>query len=245
MQAPSPNVGPRRGGVLPDMVVLHYTAMASAEAALERLCDPEAEVSCHYLIGRDGRCWRLVDEAERAWHAGAGSWGGRADVNSHSIGIELDNPGDAPFSEPLMATLERLLPEIFQRWGIAPHRVIAHSDMAPARKLDPGPRFDWRRLAIGGLACWPKAGAAGEGVGAPEVAAPPAVDAGAPAPQEAAFRAALVAFGYPDEVETAPLLAAFRSRFRPWATGSFQAADLALAMDLAHRFPIDRAPVTA
>lgn len=245
LHVPSPNFGPRRGGARPDMVVLHYTAMASAEAALERLCDPAAEVSCHYLIGQDGRCWRLVDETERAWHAGAGSWGGCIDVNSRSVGIELDNSGATPFSEPLMLALERLLPEILDRWEIPAHRVIAHSDMAPGRKTDPGPRFDWRRLAIGGLACWPKVSAAGEGARAPEATALPATAAGAMAPQEAAFRDALAAFGYPDDTETAPLLAAFRSRFRPWGRGPLAASDVVRAEDLARRFPIDRGPATA
>ncbi len=109
----SPNFGPRRGGSVPSLVVLHYTAMATAEAALARFCDPAAEVSAHYLIAEDGRVWRLVDEAERAWHAGAGSWRGAEDVNSRSIGIELANAGPLagfpPFPEPQMAALEEVL----------------------------------------------------------------------------------------------------------------------------------------
>ncbi len=110
IEAPSPNFGPRRGGAPPDIVVLHYTAMASAEAALARLRDPAAEVSAHWLVAEDGRVWRLVDEAMRAWHAGAGAWGGVTDVNSRSIGIELANAGPLdgfpPFPEPQMAALE-------------------------------------------------------------------------------------------------------------------------------------------
>ncbi|SFC47971.1 N-acetylmuramoyl-L-alanine amidase [Tropicimonas isoalkanivorans] len=212
---------------MPDLVVLHFTAMDTAEAALERLCDPEAEVSCHYLIGRDGRCWHLVEEAERAWHAGAGSWGGRDDVNSHSIGIELDNRGAEPFSERLMTALERILPGILARWDIPPCRVIAHSDMAPGRKSDPGPRFDWRRLALCGLSCWP--------CGADDATA------GGPT----AFTAHLEAFGYPTNVPHDALLLAFRSRFRPWAAGPLEQADMALATDLARRFPIDRGRATA
>ena len=129
------------------MIVLHYTAMATPEAALERLCDSAAEVSAHYLICPKGRVWHLVDEAARAWHAGAGQWGDVTDVNSRSIGIELANPGEEPFPEPQMAALEDLMAGIMARWAIAPARVIAHSDMAPARKGDPGPRFDWRRLS--------------------------------------------------------------------------------------------------
>lgn len=235
---PSPNFGERRNGARPDMVVLHYTAMQSAEAALERLCDNTVEVSSHYLIGRDGRCWHLVDETHRAWHAGAGSWGGRADVNSYSIGIELDNDGSAPFSEPLMSTLEALLPGILGRWSIPSHRVIGHSDMAPGRKIDPGGRFDWDRLSRSALACWPQASAAGEGALVPEVAAPPEK-------LHAALHASLSAFGYPTEVPTPVLLATFRSRFRPWANGAIDTTDLALAEALARRFPVDPRPTTA
>ena len=139
----SPNFGPRRDGLRPELVVLHYTAMATAEAALDRLCDPASEVSAHYLIAEDGRAFALVDEEQRAWHAGAGSWAGRGDVNSRSIGIELANAGPLaglpPFPEPQMAALERLLDGILARWSIAPAGVIAHSDMAPGRKADPGP----------------------------------------------------------------------------------------------------------
>ena len=105
---PSPNFGERKDGVGVELIVLHYTAMPDAEAALTRLCDPEAEVSSHYLIGRDGVLYRLVDEEKRAWHAGEGRWAGREDVNSRSIGIELDNDGTCTFDEPLMTTLEAL-----------------------------------------------------------------------------------------------------------------------------------------
>lgn len=126
--------------------------MPDCAAALDRLCDAQAEVSAHYLIRRDGQVFQLVAEDQRAWHAGAGQWGGIADVNSHSIGIELDNDGASPFGEPLMAALERLLPEVMQRWSISPAGVLGHSDTAPGRKSDPGPRFDWARLVRQGLA---------------------------------------------------------------------------------------------
>ena len=201
---PSPNFGERRGGLRPSLVVIHYTAMTSCAAARERLCDPAAEVSAHYLIAADGRVWQLVDEADRAWHAGAGSWAGQGDVNSRSIGIELDNPGDRPFGEPLMARLEGLVPGILARWGIAPEGVIAHSDMAPDRKIDPGPRFDWRRLAAQGLSVWPGAGTPGD------------------------FRADALRFGYPPVADDL-LLAAFRLRFRPGATGPETEADRRIA----------------
>ncbi len=208
---PSPNCGPRRDGLRPELVVIHYTEMPDAEAALERLCAPEAQVSAHYLIGADGRVWRLVEEDARAWHAGAGEWCGRGDVNSRSIGIELDNDGRSPFAAPQMRALEGLLPGILERWRIAPSGVIAHSDLAPERKVDPGPRFDWRRLALRGLAVWPFS------------------------PGEAALPldATLDRIGYP-RVAPDLRLAAFRLRFRPGATGPEDATDRALAAAVAH-----------
>ena len=120
--------------------------MDSAQAALERLCDPVHEVSAHYLISSDGTLWQMVDEEHRAWHAGAGEWHGQTDINSRSVGIELDNAGNHPFSARQMEKLETLLPAIMKRWAIPPGGVIGHSDMAPGRKTDPGPRFDWQRL---------------------------------------------------------------------------------------------------
>jgi N-acetylmuramoyl-L-alanine amidase len=156
---PSPNFDARPPGQQVDILLLHYTEMASAEAALERLCDPAAKVSAHYLIGADGTIWRLVEEAHRAWHAGVSYWAGARDVNARSVGIELDNPGHglglAPFPEPQMAALERLARDIVHRHAIPPHRVLGHSDVAPARKRDPGELFDWRRLAAAGVGLWP------------------------------------------------------------------------------------------
>ena len=114
MTFPSPNFGDRRGGATPSLVVLHYTAI-SCEAARARLCDPEAEVSAHWLIWQTGEAEALVDERHRAWHAGAGGWAGLDDINSHSIGIELANDGTQPFAEPQMAALEGLLAAIMAR----------------------------------------------------------------------------------------------------------------------------------
>lgn len=191
--------------------------MASMAEARARLCDPAHEVSAHWLISEQGAAEQLVDEALRAWHAGAGAWGAVSDVNSRSIGIELANTGAAPFPEAQMAALEQVLAGIMGRWGIPPARVIAHSDMAPARKSDPGPRFDWRRLAIAGLSVWPEMRSGGRPV---------------------AFRDHARRFGYPD-VEEALILRAFRLRFRPWAEGPADALDAAMAEDLALRFPVD------
>lgn len=207
------------------MVVIHFTAMQGAQAALDRLCDPQAQVSAHYLIGADGTCWQMVDEAARAWHAGAGQWGAVSDVNSRSIGIELDNRGDHPFAARQMRVLEDLLAGILSRWQISPQRVIGHADMAPGRKADPGPRFDWRRLARQGLSVWPE-------TSAHHNTSPDA---------QRALGTALHGFGYPTPPDCAPddaVLAAFRARF-----GAF--ASLAAAQDLAKRFPVDRATRSA
>ncbi|MEO1494231.1 MAG: N-acetylmuramoyl-L-alanine amidase [Pseudomonadota bacterium] len=156
---PSPNFTERRGTDRPDMVVLHYTGMESAEAAILRLSDPGPEVSAHYLIAEDGTVTRMVAEEMRAWHAGASRWGEITDVNSHAIGIELANPGHhfgyPPFPAPQMAALEVLLAAILARWEIAPDRVVGHEHVAPGRKIDPGEKFDWLRLARQGLAAWP------------------------------------------------------------------------------------------
>jgi N-acetylmuramoyl-L-alanine amidase len=214
---PSPNFGDRRGGARPDLVVIHYTAMESCAAAMARLCDPATEVSAHYLIGEDGTVHALVPEEKRAWHAGAGSWGGMEDINSRSIGIELANDGRTPFAAAQMRGLEGLLAAIIGRWGIGPERVIGHSDMAPVRKVDPGPRFDWRRLALQGLAVWPDTHAPGQ-------------------PQD--FVAAACRFGYAD-LGADILLPTFRLRFRPWAKGPLDAVDAGMMADLAARFPVD------
>lgn len=187
--------------------------MPGLAEARARLCDPASEVSAHYLIAENGRAEALVPEELRAWHAGAGGWGGIDDVNSHSIGIELCNPGDSPFPEPQIAALERLLAEVMARWSIRPERVIGHSDMAPERKRDPGPFFDWRRLAALGLSVWPEDGG--------EAKTP--------------FATSVRAFGYPDAPKAA-LLDAFRLRFRPWAKGPEDATDRSLAANLARRF---------
>lgn len=211
----SPNFGERRDGLRPELVVLHYTAMRDCASAAKALCDPVREVSSHYLIGRDGEVLDLVPEPMRAWHAGVGQWRGGGDVNSRSIGIELDNDGYSPFSEPLMSALETLLPTVLAAWGIGPAGVIGHSDMAPGRKSDPGRRFDWQRLARQGLAVWSQA--RGQRVDA------------------AQFRADALAFGYPD-VEDALLLDVVRMRFRSWAVGPLDGDDCAVMADLAGRF---------
>ena len=154
---PSPNHGPRLGGGPIDMVVIHYTAMSDAEGAIRHLCDPASEVSCHWVIDRNGRAVQLVSEERRAWHAGAGRWGTVRDVNSRSVGVELDNDGFSAFPEVQLAALIALVRGIRLRHpAITPERIVGHSCVAPWRKNDPGPFFPWKRLAEAGLAIWPK-----------------------------------------------------------------------------------------
>lgn len=230
---PSPNFGERRGGARPDMVVLHYTGMATLADALDRLADPAAEVSAHWVVAANGRVIRMVDESHRAWHAGRAAWGDVTDVNSRSIGVELENPGHdhgyRPFTERQMAALERLLAGIARRHAIRPERVLGHACVAPGRKIDPGEKLDWRRLARTGLAVWLDAPPAGDG-------APP--DAGA-------FQRAARAFGYPVpgsdrwDDPTLDVWDAFVRRFRPAETGRApHGAGLAHLEALAARWPV-------
>lgn len=152
---PSPNQGERKEGRRPDMIVLHYTGMQDGVSALQQLTNPLAEVSSHYLIWEDGCIFQLVPESARAWHAGRGQWGRDTDINSCSIGIEIVNGGhdyglpDFP-AEQIDAVIA-LCRDIATRWSIPPHRILAHSDTAPARKADPGEKFPWARLADDGI----------------------------------------------------------------------------------------------
>src|SRR5581483_5961916 len=161
VEMPSPNHDPRAPGSRIDILVLHYTGMKTAEAALQRLCDPEAKVSAHYTIDRDGTVYRHVPEELRARHAGVSWWAGVRDVNSHSIGIELVNPGHefgyVPFAGAQIAALIDLCSGIFARHKIPPARVVGHSDVAPDRKEDPGELFPWKQVAEFGIGLWPHA----------------------------------------------------------------------------------------
>ena len=159
IDAPSPNFDARTK--LPDMIVLHYTGMKTGEAALARLCDPEARVSSHYLVEEDGRIFRLVAEERRAWHAGRSFWKGEEGVNHASIGIEIVNPGHEfgyrAFPEAQVAAVIALVADIRSRWEIEDSRIIGHSDVAPGRKQDPGELFPWQRLAQAGHGVWAEA----------------------------------------------------------------------------------------
>jgi len=209
----SPNFGERRGGLTQRLVILHYTAMQTLDEAVQRLCDPAHQVSAHYVISAQGEIVALVDEAHRAWHAGQSRWGSLTDVNSASIGIELCNPGNCPFAEPQLGALEGLLADLLARYAIAPKGVLAHSDISPGRKIDPGPRFPWQRLARQNLSIWPEAFEPGD------------------------FEEDARAFGYTSGDEIT--LKAFRSRFRPHHAGPLDTTDQALMADLAKRFPVD------
>jgi N-acetylmuramoyl-L-alanine amidase len=166
---PSPNHDDR-GGTAIDMLVLHYTGMKSAQAALEWLCDASAKVSAHYTIDEDGTVYAHVPEARRAWHAGVACWAGVTDINACSIGIELVNPGHdygyRDFPDAQIAALITLCHGILLRHPIPSARVLAHSDVAPARKEDPGELFPWERLARAGVGLWPNAGAGDPGADA-------------------------------------------------------------------------------
>ena len=164
---PSPNHDARPAGAPVDLLILHYTGMASAEAACQRLTDPAAKVSAHYLIGEDGAIRRLVAEPRRAWHAGLAYWAGARDINGRSIGIELVNPGHEfgyrRFPEPQIGALVALARNILERHRIPAHRILGHSDVAPGRKQDPGELFDWRALATAGIGLWPGPGRQNDG----------------------------------------------------------------------------------
>jgi N-acetylmuramoyl-L-alanine amidase len=160
VERPSPNFDDRDGAAI-DMLVLHYTGMASGAAALARLCDPIAKVSAHYTIDEDGTVYAMVPEDRRAWHAGVAHWAGDSNINSRSIGIELVNPGHEfgyrAFAEAQIAALTTLCHSILVRHLIPSARVLGHSDVAPARKDDPGELFPWARLAKAGIGLWPQA----------------------------------------------------------------------------------------
>ncbi len=229
---PSPNHGPRKGVAAPNMAILHYTGMPSAALALARLCNPQAEVSAHYLIDETGQVFRLVSEARRAWHAGVAAWGPVEDVNSHSIGIELAHPGHdgglPPFPEAQMQALERLLFQIRLRWAIPPERVLGHSDIAVGRKIDPGEGFDWPRLAARGHAVVSCA------------QTPQGLAAMLPPETSLTLNALKLGYRWPEGEEGfAALIRALQMRLAPDETGAPLSARLAArAADLAARFPV-------
>jgi N-acetylmuramoyl-L-alanine amidase len=155
---PSPHFGDRNNGHVPDMIILHYTGMADVEGAIKQLCTAGTEVSAHYIVLEDGRIVQSVPESKRAWHAGVSCWAGEEDINSCSIGVEIVNRGhdwgypDFPLRQ--IAAVIALCRGIMLRRQVPAHRVLAHSDVAPARKKDPGEKFPWHSLANSGVGHW-------------------------------------------------------------------------------------------
>lgn len=213
---PSPNQGERKDGRRPDMIVLHYTGMQDGVSALQQLTNPMAEVSSHYIVWEDGRIFQLVPENARAWHAGRGQWGRDSDINSCSIGIEIVNGGHdyglPDFPPEQIDAVIALCKDIAERWSIPPHRILAHSDTAPARKADPGEKFPWDRLAQHGVGHFVAPAPLSDGL---------SFARGAEGPPVQALQAMLSLYGYAlpvtgvfDEA-TEQTVTAFQRHFRP------------------------------
>ena len=214
--SPSPNHGERRGVSVPDMLLLHYTGMPDAQIALQRLCQQDSEVSAHYVVFDDGRVVQCVPEARRAWHAGESTWAGINDINSRSIGIEITNPGHqwgyGDFPAPQIAAVTALCRDILARHAIPARRVLAHSDVAPARKQDPGEKFPWGRLAAAGVGHWVVPEPIGPGK---------ALALGDAGPDVRELQSGLSRYGYGLDVSgtyddaTKDVVTAFQRHFRP------------------------------
>lgn len=213
---PSPNFNDRPQPPVIDILVLHYTGMESGEAAIQQLCSPAAKVSSHYVVDEGGHVLRLVDEDKRAWHAGVSSWAGITDLNGRSIGIEIVNGGhdggSPPYPDVQMAALEQLCLEIMSRHPIVPRSVVAHSDIAPGRKADPGEWFDWARLARAGVGVWVEPVALMDG---------PVLQLGDRGDPVSELQFRLANYGYGVEVlgvydeKTKAVVEAFQRHFRP------------------------------
>ena len=214
---PSPNFEPRRAGARPSILLLHYTGVASAAKATDWLSRAESKVSAHYVVDEAGRITQLVAEAMRAWHAGLAVWAGENDINSASIGIEIHNRGHElgypDFPEPQLSAVEALCRDIIARHDVRPERVLAHSDVAPTRKKDPGEKFPWARLARAGIGHWvtPE----------PLNRADPGIARDAAGPLVAAVQSLLARYGYGIEAtggfdpKTEFVVTAFQRHFRP------------------------------
>jgi N-acetylmuramoyl-L-alanine amidase len=212
----SPNFGPRRDGLRPDIILIHYTGMETGASAEAWLSDPVSEVSCHYLVHEDGAIVQMVRETDRAWHAGRGSWRGRTDINSCSIGIEVANPGHAygypDFVGRQIEAVVALCRDIAGRHSIRPERVLAHSDTAPGRKVDPGEKFPWATLAAAGV---------GHFVEPARIRGGRFLSAGEQGEPVEALQSMLALYGYGVEISgsfdatTEAVVAAFQRHFRP------------------------------
>lgn len=244
---PSPNHGERNKARRPDMIVLHYTGMPDVEGALTRLCKAGTEVSAHYVVLEDGRILQCVPESKRAWHAGVACWAGEEDINSCSIGIEIVNRGhdwgypDFPLRQ--IAAVIALCRGIILRREVPPHRVVGHSDVAPARKKDPGEKFPWRSLAASGVGLW---------VEPARIVPGPALKQGAEGDDVRLMQQALADYGYRVPVNgsydhaTTDVVTAFQRHFRPdKVDGIADASTLATLHALLARLPIEARAVAA
>ncbi|MEQ1648570.1 MAG: N-acetylmuramoyl-L-alanine amidase [Hyphomicrobiaceae bacterium] len=221
---PSPNIEPRRGGRPPNILLLHYTGMRSGPLAVDYLARPDAKVSCHYVVDTDGTVTQMVAESMRAWHAGVSSWHGETDINSLSIGIEIQNPGHEmgyhDFPEAQMRAVIALCQDIVTRNAIPPERVLAHSDVTPMRKIDPGEKFNWQRLHRAHVGAWVKPSPPHDD----DLGLGPNLESETPAPPQACIAAAqrlLHRYGYDVPCSgiycevTLKTVAAFQRHFRP------------------------------
>lgn len=214
---PSPNFEPRRCARRPDILLLHYTGVETAAKAIDWLCRRESRVSCHYIVDEAGLITQMVSEEARAWHAGVASWAGETDINSASIGVEIHNPGHElgypEYPEAQLQALEALARDIMARHGMAGERVLAHSDVAPTRKKDPGEKFPWARLAKAGVGHWVEP--------EPVIVAEAGISVGAAGPFFADVQTKLRDYGYGIEPtgvvdgRTEFVVKAFQRHFRP------------------------------
>jgi N-acetylmuramoyl-L-alanine amidase len=213
---PSPNHGERRGVSRPHLIILHYTGMRDAAEALARLCSPASEVSAHYMIFEDGGLVQCVPESRRAWHAGSSFWAGATDINSRSIGIEIANPGHehgyVAFPEKQIESVIALCRDIMSRTGISAPHVLAHSDVAPTRKMDPGENFPWQTLHDHGIGDWAQ----------PSPVRPPkTLTTAMKGDRVAGLQRDLARYGYEIDVtgdydeQTSAVVRAFQRHFRP------------------------------
>jgi N-acetylmuramoyl-L-alanine amidase len=233
----SPNIGERRGYASPQLLILHYTGLETARRSIDVLCDPICEVSCHYLVDVDGRVTQMVREADRAWHAGLSYWRGETDINSSSVGIEIQNPGHAhgypDFPEAQMSAVVSLSHDIVVRNQMRATDVLAHSDIAPQRKIDPGEKFDWRRLHAAGVGHWVPPHAVDD-----EPDQPP-FDMQKPDDRTQTCQQLLAQYGYDIaddgllDAATLRVISAFQRHFRPTCTdGMPDASTIATLRDL-------------
>lgn len=199
---PSPNFNDRKNGLTPEFIIFHYTGKKDTAEALAHLSDPKTEVSCHFLIDEEGNIYQMVDPDKRAWHAGVSSWKGKDDINSRSVGIELSNRNNEPYTNQQLFALALLTKALMHKYSIPPENILGHSDIAPDRKQDPGAHFPWETLARHGIGRWPKPSLKDQ------------FNAAAVAKNQKRLRKLFARAGYPTEkVTMEQLVTAFQRRF--------------------------------